>query len=45
MSNDIEYFYSFYNLKTKKIFSEPYNEDLTYKKYLKSLYYQNSNLK
>jgi hypothetical protein len=37
MSNDIEYFYSFYNLKTKKIFDEPYNSDLIYKKYLKSL--------
>jgi hypothetical protein len=33
MSNDIEYFYSFYNLKTKKIFDEPYNNDLIYKKY------------
>lgn len=37
MSNDIEYFYSFYNLKTKKIFDESYNNDLVYKKYLKSL--------
>ncbi len=43
MSNDFEYFYSFYNLKTKKIFHEPYNNDLLYKKYLKCLSDSNCN--